>query len=92
MSLIQIIGQLEEERSLNNTLLQRLTEQIDNDIARTDEKYHADRAHLVQRKADLIQEFAERDAALSRLVEGDTPVELPALSAVKEKPDADLAA
>lgn len=92
MSLITIISALEEERALNKTLLKRLQDDITADIQRLEAKYITDRAHLEQRRADLAQEFAERDAALMRLVDGNEPGELPSLTAVKEATDADLAA
>lgn len=91
MSLYAIISALEEERALNKILLGRLTEQINADIARVEAQYKLDRAHLEQRRDSLAEEFAERDAALLRLVDGDKP-ELPPLSAIKDTDDADLAA
>ena len=51
MSLISIISAVEEERALNNTLLERLIEQIDSDLARIEAQFAADKAHLLQRKA-----------------------------------------
>lgn len=60
MSLLTIVSRIEQERSLNQTLLSSLLEGLDGDIARIQEK-----------KQNLIEEFAERDASLLRLIEGD---------------------
>lgn len=70
MSLVTIINKIEHERSLNQTLLTSLLDGLDAEIKRIEE-----------RKTDLIQEFAERDASLMRIIEGDArlgdPVPLP---------------
>lgn len=61
MSLLNIVSRIEQERALNQTLLSSLLEGLDSDIARIQEK-----------KQNLIEEFAERDASLLRLIDGDT--------------------
>lgn len=61
MSLLNIVSRIEQERTLNQTLLASLLESLDGDIARIQEK-----------KQNLIEEFAERDASLLRLIDGDT--------------------
>ncbi len=68
MSLIDIINRIEHERALNQTLLETLLADVDSDIRR-----------LEQRKVDLAQEFAERDASLLVCISGDVPkpMELP---------------
>lgn len=62
MSLLTIVSRIEEERQLNRTLLNTLLEKLDADIARMQEQ-----------KAALVEEFEERDASLSRLIDGETP-------------------
>jgi hypothetical protein len=62
MSLITIIDRIERERALNKTLLERLIEGLDADIRQIEEK-----------KQNLREEFAERDASLLRLIDGDPP-------------------
>lgn len=62
MSILAMIDRIEKERSLHNTLLNSLLDAIDADIQR-----------LTERKVDLLEEFAERDASLSRLIDGDMP-------------------
>ena len=62
MSLVNLIDRIERERALNKTLLERLIEGLDADIAAIKEKQSA-----------LREEFAERDASLLRLIDGDPP-------------------
>lgn len=69
MSLLAIVGRIEEERSLNQTLLNSLLSSLDADIARIQEK-----------KQNLMEEFAERDASLLRLIEGEPPKAAPTSS------------
>lgn len=61
MSLLAIVSTLEQERSLNKTLLASLLEGLDADIQR-----------LIEKKAHLVEEFSERDASLARLIDGGT--------------------
>lgn len=61
MSLLAIVSTLEQERNLNKTLLASLIESLDADMQR-----------IVEKKANLIEEFAERDASLARLIDGGT--------------------
>lgn len=99
MSLVSIIEKLEAERALNDVLVHKLLEQLDADILRIEEKrqtmtrfFDDERARLIQRKTDLETEFAERDAAFLRLIDGDQkPL---AFAAVKagETSNAELAA
>jgi hypothetical protein len=63
MSLLTIISRIETERALNQTLLESLLESIDADIARLQEK-----------KQNLIEEFAERDVSLLRIIDGEPPM------------------
>lgn len=74
MSLLNIVSRIEQERALNRTLLLSLLEKLDADIARIEEQ-----------KASLEEEFAERDASLSRLIDGDAPKAAPLPS--PEQPD-----
>ena len=60
MSLLTIISRIETERALNQTLLASLLESLDDDIARLQEK-----------KQNLIEEFAERDVSLLRIIDGE---------------------
>lgn len=78
MSLYQIMNRVEEERRLNQTLLDGLLAWLDSEIDRTMEK-----------KQQLIEEFAERDANLLRILEGDTPKPdaAPAPAPVKDADD-----
>jgi hypothetical protein len=62
MSLAKLIEKIERERALNNILLERLIEGLDADIAAITEK-----------QAALREEFAERDASLLCLIDGDPP-------------------
>lgn len=84
MSLVNLISRIEEERALNQTLLQSLLERLDADIKRIQET-----------KTSLMEEFNERDASLLRIIDGE-PVRpaaaIPASEPVTEKPDAELAA
>jgi hypothetical protein len=67
VSLINIIDRIERERALNKTLLERLLEGLDADIKAIQEK-----------QQNLREEFAERDASLLRLIEGNPhPVAVP---------------
>lgn len=67
MSLYSIIARIEEERRLNQTLLTSLLEATDAEIQR-----------LEERKSDLQQEFAERDASLLRIIEDEPRLPVPA--------------
>lgn len=78
MSLSAIIKRIESERELNKMLEQRLQEQIEADLIYTEDKRKVhnqildeERDRLIQRRADIAQEFAERDAALARLIADD---------------------
>ena len=74
--IMEMIAKIERERALNTMLLERLLEGLDNDIQA-----------LEQKKADLREEFSERDASLLRLIEGNPhPVAVP-----KPAPEADAA-
>jgi hypothetical protein len=64
MSLLNIVSRIEEERHLNRTLLSSLLEKLDADIARIEEQ-----------KANLVEEFQERDASLARLIDGEAKPE-----------------
>jgi hypothetical protein len=77
---MKAIEAVEAERHLNRILLEKLLEGIDADIIRTEEKranlmsfLDDEKTRLEQKKIDLADEFAERDAALIRLVDGDPP-------------------
>lgn len=59
MSLQKIITELETERAHNGVMLQRLLALSDERIAREEDL-----------KRQLVEEFAERDAALSALITG----------------------
>jgi hypothetical protein len=67
--IMEMIAKLERERALNKMLLERLIEGLDEDVKRIEEKKDA-----------LREEFAERDASLLRLIEGEPPrpVSMPA--------------
>lgn len=101
MSLIKAIETIEEERALNQTLLERLLEGIEADILRNEEKrknlvafLEDEKARLERKRDDLRLEFAERDAGLLRLIDGGPApaVDFAALKAapVKEPTDARL--
>jgi hypothetical protein len=68
VSILQIVARIEQERALNQTLLDRLIEGLDADIRAIEEK-----------KQNLREEFAERDVSLLRLIEGEQPMAVPAV-------------
>ena len=91
MSLLAIMARIEEERALNQTLLQSLLATLDLDLRYVEQKREtlnefldAEKARLEQRKRDLADEFAERDAALLRVIEGDP-------KPAQEQPEAEAA-
>ena len=101
MSLLQLIGKLEEERSLNQTLLGKMLDRLDDEAARVEEWRRSfdtmcstQVALLEQTKDDLREEFAERDAALLRLIDGAPmpAIVSPTIIKNKESTDADIAA
>ena len=67
MSILAIIERIEHERKLNGMLLDSLLHALDEEIKRIEEQ-----------KINLKEEFAERDASLLRLIEGNRhPVAVP---------------
>jgi len=58
--IMEMIAKLERERALNKMLLDKLLEGLDEEITR-----------IAERKEALREEFAERDASLLRLIEGE---------------------
>jgi hypothetical protein len=58
MSLSKMITKIEEERAMNQTLLEKLLLGLDEEIR-----------HIEEKKTSLREEFNERDRALLRLVD-----------------------
>jgi len=80
LSLLAIVSTLEQERSFTKRLLASLLEGLDADIQR-----------LIEKKAQLVEEFSELDASLARLIDGGTVPE-PVIQRVEPEPEAEEAA
>lgn len=93
MSFYEMIQRVEKERKFNRELLASELSDIDAEIVLCESERKAIAVYfdqrknrLEQKKIDLAEEFAERDAGLMRLIDGGTPQ--PSEAALNEEADA----
>lgn len=80
MSFYEMIERVEKERQYNRDLLASELADIDAEIMLSESErksigifFDERKARLEQKKIDLSEEFAERDAGLMRLIDGGNP-------------------